>query len=168
MQSKHTLQCYARIDALENFSTELIVGGNNMIIITKTKISFMPCHWLNSLTVQFSSVQSLDRLGYWGEDLRDDSAEILFQSFLQEALVSSSGIGRDVHYSMLSIQHFPCRPQRCPPSEVLSHCFTTKNQPTNNHHLQHCIDRKINRNPSCDCHSGAETEVMHGHRKTHK
>ena len=54
MQSKHTLQCYARIDALENFSTELIVGGNNMIIITKTKISFMPCHWLNSLTVQFS------------------------------------------------------------------------------------------------------------------
>ena len=30
-------------------------------------------------------------------DLRDDSAEILFQSFLQEALVSSSGMGRDVH-----------------------------------------------------------------------
>ena len=28
----------------------------------------------------------------------DDSAEILFQSFLQEALVSSSGMGRDVHF----------------------------------------------------------------------
>ena len=38
-----------------------------------------------------SSVQSFD--GVKG-DMRDDSAEILFQSFLQEALVSSSGIGR--------------------------------------------------------------------------
>ena len=27
----------------------------------------------------------------------DDSAEVLFQSFLQDALVSSSGMGRDVH-----------------------------------------------------------------------
>ena len=33
------------------------------------------------------SVKSLGRLGHWG-DMRDDSAEILFQSFLQEALVS--------------------------------------------------------------------------------
>ena len=31
----------------------------------------------------------------------DDSAEILFRSFLQEDLVSSSGIGRDVHPLML-------------------------------------------------------------------
>ena len=30
-------------------------------------------------------------------DMKDDSAEILFQSFLQEAIVSSSGTGRDVH-----------------------------------------------------------------------
>ena len=30
-------------------------------------------------------------------DMRDDSAEILFQSFLQKALVSSSGLGKDVH-----------------------------------------------------------------------
>ena len=43
----------------------------------------------------------------------DDSAEILFQSFLQEALVSSSGMGRDVHSSFaLSILHFLCRPRR--------------------------------------------------------
>ena len=28
--------------------------------------------------------------------MRDDSAEILFQSFLQEALLSGSGMGRDV------------------------------------------------------------------------
>ena len=43
----------------------------------------------------------------WG-DMRDDSAEILFQCFLQTALVSSSGTGRGVHSLMLSIQHFLC------------------------------------------------------------
>ena len=41
--------------------------------------------------VQFCSVQSLDRLGRRG-DMRDDSAEIFFQSFLHEAIVISSGI----------------------------------------------------------------------------
>ena len=41
-----------------------------------------------------SSIQSLDRLGRRG-GMMDDSAEILLQSFLPEALVSSSGIGRD-------------------------------------------------------------------------
>ena len=39
--------------------------------------------------------------------MRDDSAEILFQSFLQEALVSSSGMGRNVHSLMLSTSAFP-------------------------------------------------------------
>ena len=48
---------------------------------------------------RFSSVLSLDGLGRRG-DMRDDSAEILFQSFLREALLSSSGIARDVHYLM--------------------------------------------------------------------
>ena len=51
--------------------------------------------------------------GVWG-DMKDDSVEILFQSFLQEGLLSSSGMGRDVHSGMgwnvhslmLSIQHF--------------------------------------------------------------
>ena len=46
---------------------------------------------------QFNSVpwpigSSVGRWGV-GVDVRDDSAEILFQSFLQEALVSSSGMG---------------------------------------------------------------------------
>ena len=41
-------------------------------------------------------MQSLDRLSRQG-DMTDDSAEILFQSFLQEAIVSSSDMGRDVH-----------------------------------------------------------------------
>ena len=41
--------------------------------------------------------------------MRDDSAEILFQSFLQEALVSSSGTDRDVHSLILSTKHFLCR-----------------------------------------------------------
>ena len=53
----------------------------------------------------------------WG-DMRDGSAEILFQSFLQTALVSSSGTGRGVHSLMLSIQHFLCRPQQRSPSKV--------------------------------------------------
>ena len=52
-------------------------------------------------TVQFSSVQSLDRMGRRG-NIKDDSAEVLFQSFLQEALVSSSGMGRDVRSLALS------------------------------------------------------------------
>ena len=47
----------------------------------------------------------------------DDSAEILFQSSLQEALVSSSGMGRNVHSLTLSTQHFLCRPRRRPPSK---------------------------------------------------
>ena len=34
--------------------------------------------------------------------MRDDSVEILFQSFLQEAFVSNSGMGRDVHSLILS------------------------------------------------------------------
>ena len=38
--------------------------------------------------------------------MRDNSAEILSQSLLQKALVSSSGMGRDVHSLMMSIQHF--------------------------------------------------------------
>ena len=49
---------------------------------------------------------ALDRLDHWG-DMKEDSAEILFQSFLQEALVSRSGMGRDVH-SLMAIQHFFC------------------------------------------------------------
>ena len=48
----------------------------------------------------------------------NDSAETLFQSFLQEALVSSSGMGRHGHSLILSIQHFLCRPQCRPPSLV--------------------------------------------------
>ena len=47
-------------------------------------------------SLQFSSVHlSIDRLGSRG-DMRDDSAETPFQSFLQ-AFVSSSGTGWDAH-----------------------------------------------------------------------
>ena len=48
----------------------------------------------------------------------DDSVVVLFQSFLREAIISSSGMGRDVHSLALSIQHFLCRPRRRPPSKV--------------------------------------------------
>ena len=71
---------------------------------------------------QFSSVQSFDRLGRWG-DMRDNSADLLFPSFLQEAPVSSSGMGRYVHSLMLSILHFLCWPQNHPPSKVAWRCF---------------------------------------------
>ena len=58
-----------------------------------------------------SSVQFLDRFGRRGDMRHDSAAEILFQSFLQEALVSSSNMGRDVHSLILSIQQFICRPR---------------------------------------------------------
>ena len=61
------------------------------------------------------SVQSLHRLGHWG-DMRDNSAEILFWLILQEALVSSFGMGRDVHFfcssSISSADHSVAHPPR--------------------------------------------------------
>ena len=77
---------------------------------------FMPIYDLYTWQRQFSSVQPFDRLGRRG-DTKDHSAEILFQSFLQEALVSSSGKDRDVHSLIFSIQHSLCRPRRRPPPE---------------------------------------------------
>ena len=74
---------------------------------------YEPC----TIVYEFSSVQFLDQLGHQGY-MRDNSAETLFHSFLQEALVSSSGMGRDIHSLMLSIQHFLYQPQRHPPSKV--------------------------------------------------
>ena len=69
------------------------------------------------LNDRLSSLQSLDRLGHWG-NMRDDSAEILFQSFLKEAFVSSSGLGRNVHSLTFSVQRFLCQPRCRPPSKV--------------------------------------------------
>ena len=59
----------------------------------------------------FRSVQSLDQ-----QSRGDDSAVIFFQSFLWEAIVSSSGMGKDILSLTLSIQHFLCWPQHHPPS----------------------------------------------------
>ena len=56
--------------------------------------------------------------GGGGEGGGRDSAEILFQSFLQEALVSRFGKGGDVHSLMMSIKHFLCRPRCRLPSKV--------------------------------------------------
>ena len=44
--------------------------------------------------------------------MRDDSAEILFESCVREAIMSSSGLCRDVHPSTVSVQHFLRRPRR--------------------------------------------------------
>ena len=46
--------------------------------------------------------------------MRDDSAEILFQSFLRDNILCSSGMGRDVRSLTLSIQRFLCRPRSFP------------------------------------------------------
>ena len=62
-------------------------------------------------------LQSLDFVGHWG-DTMDDSAEILSQSFLQEAIVSKSGRGRDAHSLTLSIQCFLYKPWHHPSSQV--------------------------------------------------
>ena len=72
------------------------------------------CTFLVSL-VQFNSLSD------WViRDMRGDSAEVLFQffSFLQQACVSSSGMGRDAHSLVLSIQHILCWPRCHSPSEV--------------------------------------------------
>ena len=66
---------------------------------------------------QISSVRSHDRWGRPG-DTTDDSAEILFQSFQQEDIVSSSDMGMGVHSLMLSTEHFLCRPRRRSPFKV--------------------------------------------------
>ena len=66
---------------------------------------------------QFNSVQSFYQLGRWG-NMRDDSAEVFFQTFLQESLVSSSGMGRDVLSLILSHKHFLCRTWGCPATKV--------------------------------------------------
>ena len=66
------------------------------------------------ISIQFSPLTDWTVRG----DMIDDPAEILFQSFLQEAPVSSSGMGRDVHSLMLSIQYFLCCPGCRPPSKM--------------------------------------------------
>ena len=48
-------------------------------------------------------------LGVEGGENEGDSAEIHFQSFLQETTVSNFGVGRYVHSLTLSIQPFLCR-----------------------------------------------------------
>ena len=92
------------------FVVTVIVSSASLSSSTNT--SRLPC-WKQSCLI-------LDKLccmviTYY---MRDDSVEILFQSLLHEALVSSSGMGRDVQPLMLSIQHFLCRPPQFPLSKV--------------------------------------------------
>ena len=78
--------------------------------------------------VQFSSVPIAT--GPNG-DMKDKSAEIFFRSFLQEALVRSSGMGKDVHSLMLSssissadsgVTHLPRCPEGWFSSEAVVAC----------------------------------------------
>ena len=71
--------------------------------------------------LRYTTVQSLDQLqGHWW-DIKDDSAEILFQSFLQEALVSSSGMGRGA--ILILLHPFPALQD--PQQSVSSSLFPT-------------------------------------------
>ena len=71
---------------------------------------------LSGSSVSLSSDLVVGKGGGGGN--RVDLAEILFQSFLWEAIAGSSGIGRHVHSLTLSVQHFFFRQQSPPPSEV--------------------------------------------------
>ena len=88
--STFQLRYHPPLSALQKLATHRYVGHR------QRDSSFLSFYWnsaLESNPVQFSSAQFLDRLDHKGS-MRDDLAEIFFQSFLQEALVSSSGMGR--------------------------------------------------------------------------
>ena len=68
-----------------------------------SRFSKVPTFTLGSVC---SSVQSRDQLGHWG-DVRDDSAEILFQSFLQEGSTQNSAehVSSGVSHLCLGLFH---------------------------------------------------------------
>ena len=67
--------------------------------------------------IEFKKKNQFGREGHRG-DTTDDSTKLLFQTFLQKAFVSSSGMGRDIRSMMLSFHHFLCRPRRRLPCKV--------------------------------------------------
>ena len=67
--------------------TSLPVSNLSRVLIQKKKKEKKNSAGIN----EFSSFRPFDRFGH-REDMTDDSAEILFHRFLQEATVSSSGI----------------------------------------------------------------------------
>ena len=85
-----------------------------------SRVSMVVCSTKLTAKEDFGKVQQFSSLADWviGGNMRDDPAEILSQSFLQEAIVSSSGMGRGVHSLTFSIQHFFSWPQRHPSSKV--------------------------------------------------
>ena len=74
----------------------------------RLKSSFTPSVNIVPRSGQITGSWDQGRQGLDSVQSSDTSAEILFQSFPQEALVSSSGMGKDVHSLMLSVQHFLC------------------------------------------------------------
>ena len=83
-----------------------LLTGEKVVVDDYFSINSENCHD----TVQFSPLTDWVVGGTWGT-IRQRSFYTFF--FLQEALLNSSGTGRDVHSLMLSIQHFLCQPQ-CP------------------------------------------------------
>ena len=104
---------------VQNQSTAL---STKSVFPSLAYIDRVSCHEDSEISASqpsISSVQSFDQLGRrW--NIWDNSEEILFQPFLQEALVSCSGVVRDVHCLMLSFQQFLCRPRCRPPQKTLA------------------------------------------------
>ena len=71
------------------------------------------CDIADGIVLQFSPLTDFFIGKHEGRFSRDP-----LPVFLQETLVSSAGMGRDVHSLMLSFQHFLCRPRRRPSSKV--------------------------------------------------
>ena len=71
--------------------------------------------WFDQFSsVQFSPLTDWIVRGTWGT-IQQRS---FFQSLLYEALVNSSGMGRDGHSLMVSSRHFLCGSRRRPPSKA--------------------------------------------------
>ena len=69
---------------------------------------------MKALSALEAEQSPIDRSGRQG-DMMDNSVEILFLSFLKEAVVRSSDVGKDVHSLTLFIKHFLCQSQHSPP-----------------------------------------------------
>ena len=88
----------------------LCVGFVVVVFLDSCSPEFKRCMFF------FSSVQSLGSSGgHEGRFSRDRFPDFCFT---QGALVSSSCMGRDSHYLMLTIQHLRCQPWRRLPSKV--------------------------------------------------
>ena len=102
------------LSILYNAST---IQCHHVCLLFYGKTETVPKTWLDCRCISVQFFHSLNWSGRRG-DMRDDSTEILFQSLLRNVIVSSTGIGRDVHSLTLSIKRILCRRRRSPAPKV--------------------------------------------------